>query len=428
MHWRLWKYGVFLFLLTTFASFSVHADTTDAAAARNSTIEGLQYVYNLDVLNAKNKFDQAISSDPAFSPALLYRSLPLVWRLLANRNQADYDEFMKQADQILQVAEKNLEKNRRDTDALFTIGMTYLYRACVYGRFDSYFKAAWDARKGYSYLEDCVDVDPNFQDAYLGLGAIHYIASMLPRPLRWMFSIIGVESDTRKGIEEIQQVAEKGFYAKTEAQFYLGMYYAYLEEEQHGVDLLNSLAFQFPQNVIFIYNLAGAELRQKHIAQAREQFTKVLQYAKTDYDIMAQYSTYRLGECALRVNNFPEAKKWYSQYLQQLIAPHFRAVAYYRIGQCEEAMGNRQQALANYDNTVAIETRHQEDRAAIRRAQKAQRRPMSPVELILFKNDNLYYAGDYATVVNTYQQLLKRTDLTNDEKGGNLSWTRQSIP
>ncbi|MGD0338723.1 MAG: tetratricopeptide repeat protein [Bacteroidota bacterium] len=416
MYRRFWKYGVVLFLFIT--SFSgVHANVLDNIAARKLTIEGLQYAYDLDVANANSKFDQAIDADSTFAPAVLYRSLPLIWKLLANRNQADYDEFMKRADQIFKVAEGSLENKPGDADALFAIGMTYLYRACIHGRFDSYIKAAWDARKGYSYLEDCVEVETNFHDAYLGLGFIHYVAAMLPRPLRWMFAIIGVESDMHKGIAEIQRVTEKGIYAKTEAQFYLGMYYAYLEEEQHGVDLLNSLSTQFPGNVIFIYNLAGAELRQKHVDQARELFKKVLQYAKTDYDIMAMYSTYRLGECALRVNDFPEAKKWFSQYLQQSVAPHFRAVAFYRIGQCEEAMGNRQQALEEYGNAVAIQTKHQEDRVAIRRAQKAQLRPMSSIELILFKTDNLYYAGDYTTVVSAYQQLMKRTDLSDDEKG-----------
>jgi tetratricopeptide (TPR) repeat protein len=416
VHRCLPKYLLLLFLSPVVIS-TTYGNDPDPVAARTLTIEGLQYVYNLDVVNANNKFDQAITADPAFSPVRLYRSLPLIWKLLANRNQTDYDEFIKEADQTFKVAEARLDKDQHDADALFTLGMTYIYRACVNGRFENYFKAAWDARKGYSYLEDCIEVDPQYHDAYLGLGGIHYIAGMLPRPLRWMFAIIGVESDTRKGIEEIQQVAGKGYYAKTEAQFYLGMYYAYLEEDQRGIDMLNLLAAQFPRNVIFTYNLAGAELRKKHISQAREQFNKVLLCPNKDYDIIVTFSEYRLGECALRTNDFPEAKKWYSQYLQQSIATHFRAVAHYRIGQCEEVMGNRQKALTEYSNAVAIESKHQEDKVAIRRAQKAQKQPMSPVDIILFKSDNLYYAGEYAEVVKIYQQLLKQTDLTDDEKG-----------
>ncbi len=398
--------------------FSIlRADAPDNTAARRLTIEAIQHVHNLDIPKANLKFDQAIAADPAYSPARFYRSFPLIWRILANKNKIDYDEFMKQSDQIFQAAEENLERNDKDTDALFTIGMTYLYRACVYGRFDSYIKAAWDARKGYRYLQDCVEVNPDYHDAYLGLGAIHYLAAMLPKPLQWMFSIIGVESDTQKGISEIQRVADKGTFATTEAKFYLGMYYGFLEEEQRGVDLLHSLADQFPQNVIFRYNLASAELRQKNITGARDEFTKLLQYGDTAYGPMAQYSVYRLGECALRVNNFPEAIKLFSQYLQQSNVSHFRAVAYYRIGQCEEAIGDRTKALAAYEKASAVETKHQEDRAAIRRAIKAQQQPLSPIGLILLKADNLYYSGEFETLVTMYQQLLQRTDLSDDAKG-----------
>ena len=416
MHRRSSQFWIgFLLLAGTFSI--VRAEIPDNTAARTLTVEAIHAVHALDSATANLKFDQAIAADPACSPARLYRSFHHIWGALANRNKADYEEFMKQADQIFEAAEANLDRNDRDTDALFTMGMTYIYRACVYGRFDSYLKAAWDARKGYSYLEDCVEVNPDYHDAYLGLGAIHYLAAMLPRPLRWMFSIIGVESNTRKGIDEIQRAAEKGYFAKTEAQFYLGMYFGYLEEDQRGVDLLRSLTEEFPRNVIFIYNLAGAELRQRKVARARDQFTKVLQYVGTEYAAMAEYSKYRLGECALRVDNFPEAKKWFSLYLQQTVTSHFWAVAYYRIGQCEEAMGNRAGAVAAYEKASTIGNKHQEDRAAVRRALKALQHPLSQVGLTLLKADNLYYSGEFVTVVNLYQQILRRTDLSDDEKG-----------
>jgi len=410
------KYWPVLFLLTGIFSI-VRADPPDTAAARRLTIEAIQCVHNLDITKASLKFDQAIVADPAYTPARFYRSFPLIWRVFANKNTADYDEFMKQADQIFQVAEGNLDKNEKDTDALFTIGMTYLYRAGVYGRFESYFKAAWDARKGYGYLKDCVEINPDYYDAYLGLGVIHYLAAMLPKPLQWMFSIIGVESDTRKGIMEIQRVADKGTFAVAEARFYLGMYYGFLEEDQRGVDMLHSLTDQFPQNVIFRYNLAGAQLRQKNISGARDEFTKLLQSSDTAYGPMAQYSIYRLGECALRMNDFSKAEKLFSQYLQQSNVSHFRAVAYYRIGQCEEAAGDRTKAVASYEKASIVETKHQEDRAAIRRANNALHQPLSPVGLTLFKADNLYYSGQFAPLVTMYQQLLQRSDLSDDEKG-----------
>ncbi len=395
---------------------SLYSASAQTQNARQLTIEGLQLFYNLDLNGAYAKFDKACAADRSFPQAALFKSLPSLWKLLSNKSHSDYDRFLILIDTAIDVADARLDRNSRDTDALYSIGTAYLYRAFARGKFESYIKAAWDARKGYKYLEDCIAIDTNYNDAYLGLGAIHYATGTLPKTLRWMLSIISVESDTRKGIEEVARVAEGGRFMKSEAQFYLGMYRAFLEESILGVDLLKNLSAQYPDNVIFLYNYACAEMRQKHLAEARPVFLKIVEIGNKDFDMMTSYSLYRMGETAFRENNYVEALRWYGQFLQRPPTPQFRVVACLRKGICEEILGNRDQAAQDYQTAVSLDGINQEDKAAIRKAERLEKRSLSSVDILLIKADNLFYAGEFSTIISMYNQLLNRDDLTSDEQ------------
>ena len=64
--------------------------------------------------------------------------------------------------------------------------------------------------RGKNYLEDVVEKDPTYYDAYLGLGIYHYLADILPKFVKILSFVLGVEGDRDKGIVELNIAAEKG--------------------------------------------------------------------------------------------------------------------------------------------------------------------------------------------------------------------------
>ena len=62
-------------------------------------------------------------------------------------------------------------------------------------------------------------------DAYLGLGIYNYLADVLPKFVKVLSFILGINGDKELGLKQIRLAHEKGVFTKTEALFFLGAIY-----------------------------------------------------------------------------------------------------------------------------------------------------------------------------------------------------------
>ena len=165
------------------------------------------------------------------------------------KNEEVGEKFRDLSFEAVEIAEARLEKNENDIDAIFFLGGAYGSLGRYYAMTKSFLNAYWYGKKGKNYLEDVVETDSTYYDAYLGLGIYHYLADVLPKFVKILSFILGIEGDKEQGIQEIKIASEKGLYTKTEAMFFLGALYTYREAKyEQAIEIFDKLLEKYPQN------------------------------------------------------------------------------------------------------------------------------------------------------------------------------------
>src|SRR5262249_24469610 len=126
---------------------------------RTLTMDGINQAYNFNFDGANKSFDEAIGVEPLHPRPYVGRAMIAFWRCLLSKSDSDIQSFYTVADRAAQASEKFQDTYGDDAEAKLCLGTIYGYRAFVYGRTNSYFKAAWDARKSYDYFGDALRID-----------------------------------------------------------------------------------------------------------------------------------------------------------------------------------------------------------------------------------------------------------------------------
>jgi len=170
-------------------------------------------------------------------------------------------------DSVLQLIVDNSQKAielgeqlEETTEIKFYLGSAYGYlsRALVMQR--EYWDGYWMARDCRNYLNEVLDEDPSYADAYLGLGVIEYFTGIQYTGFyNFLVWFIGMSGDRDKGLEYFTIVEEKGELFKNEAGLILGTLYGGNENDQiRALEFVTKSMKKFPQNNFFVnqYNRA----------------------------------------------------------------------------------------------------------------------------------------------------------------------------
>lgn len=214
---------------------------------------GLETSYNLEYSAASRDWDELIRRYPEHPAGYVYKAALLWWQATEDRGNKDlHAQFESSTKTALDKGLAWIRKNPRDK-----IGLAYL--ASAYGdasRFDvtvtrSYLSALRNGKKGFKYIEKAHEIDPNFYDAYIGLGSYNYFTGALPgviKPFAWL---LGARGDKNEGLRQLLLAAERGEYARTEAKIVLLSVYITEKRWMDYEQLLESLMKQYPLNHVF---------------------------------------------------------------------------------------------------------------------------------------------------------------------------------
>jgi hypothetical protein len=126
----------------------------------------------------------------------------------------------------------------------------------------SYFSALRAGLRAHKYAEQVYELDPNYYDIYVGLGAFNYFSGTLPsviKPFAWLF---GARGDKDLGIRQLQTAMQKARYSKTEARI---VYYTALlstKEYSAAFPILEGLIADYPENFV-LYTWATEWFKQQ---------------------------------------------------------------------------------------------------------------------------------------------------------------------
>jgi len=165
--------------------------------------------------------------------------------------------FESQLARARQLADAVLAQEPRNPNALFasalTLGLRGDYAALIEKR----------NLAGLSYMKEArvlaqrlLATDPSYGDAYLALGVENYLLSLKPAPLRWLLRVGGAQTDKAAGLQDLRFTAEKGHYLAPYARLLLAVAALRDNDRDRARDLLEGLAREFPQNPLYVRELA----------------------------------------------------------------------------------------------------------------------------------------------------------------------------
>lgn len=241
--------------------------------------EGYYDMYNLDFPGAHQKFQQWMTAHPqdpmgpaSDAAAWLFGEFDRLHiidvQLFADQSRFDNRQrltpdptvrksFDDRSDQANRLADAALQRNPKDTTALYVktviCGMKSDYALMI----DKRDIAALNlSKQASSYSKQVLAINPTLYDAYLATGVENYMLSLKSAPVRWLLSITGAETDREEGIRLLRLTAAKGHYLAPFARMMLAVAALRDNHPQEAKDILLALSKEFPQNTLYVRELA----------------------------------------------------------------------------------------------------------------------------------------------------------------------------
>jgi tetratricopeptide (TPR) repeat protein len=152
----------------------------------------------------------------------------------------------------LEYTEKAVEKFDEDQLNLenrFYLGGLYGHLGRMYGISRSWLSAFNSGKAGAGILEDVIEEDPKFYDAYLLLGMLEYYGDRLSGFTGFLAGLFGMSRDRQNGLQSIQIAEQNGVIVKYQAEMLLAELYSRLESNDFdAVPYFEKFVKRFPNN------------------------------------------------------------------------------------------------------------------------------------------------------------------------------------
>ena len=137
-------------------------------------------------------------------------------------------------------------------DALYARGVTRaqfsLYTALVERAWFSALRNAVGARRDH---ERVLELNPNYVDAKLVVGAHNYVMGSLPWSVKVAVAIVGLSGTKEKGLQYLREVANSGGENSVDAKVVLALFLRRERRFDESGKLMHDLSTRYPGNYLF---------------------------------------------------------------------------------------------------------------------------------------------------------------------------------
>lgn len=281
---------IFYFLIARVFSAS---RSTDDPTVQRWLHEGMDALFNLEYDKAWADFQNAKRLKPETPLGEIFESEFYWWKIfnatgdyynldyidaLKTKSSPFDDDFLAAMEKALAKSEAYLKSHPSEAEAYFHLGMAHALRSRLEAGRDHTLAVIKYVKKSREYLDRCLQLDPQYKDAFLGLGAYNYFVEEyggLYKPLRFLIRLPG--GNRQRGIQQLQEAAQLNNYVSPESKFFLVS--IYLRESQkryaEAEKLLEEMTEKYPNNPIFRFALANSQKLMGQKDRARENFLKV---------------------------------------------------------------------------------------------------------------------------------------------------------
>jgi tetratricopeptide (TPR) repeat protein len=278
------------------------------------------HFYNMEYDRSIQEFQKILDRRPNDPPAVNHLLTTILMRELYRMGAMKSGEFAndsfigeahrpadpKVKQQIKQLVdhaedleEQQLKANPNDTNALYARGVTRaqfaLYTALVERAWFSALRNAVGARRDH---EKVLELDPNYVDAKLVVGAHNYVVGSLPWSVKVAAAIVGLSGSKEKGLEYLREVAASNGENSVDAKVVLSLFLRREHRYDDARALMEDLTARYPRNYLFPVEEANLLRASGRSAEAAAAYRKVWQsgregkYGNLHYEL----SAWGLGE------------------------------------------------------------------------------------------------------------------------------------
>lgn len=218
--------------------------------------QGLWWLYNQQYDKARAIFAARAAATPKDPQGPFYEAATDWWQLaqtfdvaqpaLEKRFAADTKETVRRAQAVL--------RNKPKTTVAAQAHLCWGGARGLEGRWlvaqSQWMKAYAAGKDGHKHLEKAVALDPQLDDAYLGLGIYDYYTDVLPGFMGAMSKLV-MRGNSKRGLQELQRALAKGEHARTEARVFL--IEIYTDEQHHpekALPIAQALHQEFPRSPV----------------------------------------------------------------------------------------------------------------------------------------------------------------------------------
>ncbi len=229
-------------------------------AAEAQLDEGVKRLYSLDYARSRAAFRRIIELEPDNPFGYLCEAGGIWWQSsqeyglfastpsLQGLFEEDIDEAVKKSDAYIGSQDPQARADGYFVSgmALGTLGQWRLMRG-------HWWEAFLDGKRAIQHLKKCVQLDPTYYDAQLGLGVFDYQSARLSGVAKLGF-LLGMRGNENRGLAEIQTAVDKARYSSRQAaEFLLSIDLIDLHDFARALPLVEKLRADFPGSPYYLF-------------------------------------------------------------------------------------------------------------------------------------------------------------------------------
>jgi tetratricopeptide (TPR) repeat protein len=258
----------------------------------------------------------------------------------------------------LRLEQQQLDANPKDVEALYARGVTRAqfstYTALIEHAWFSALRNAVGARRDH---ERVLELEPDYVDAKLVVGAHTYVLGSLPWGVKVAASLIGLSGSKEKGIQLLQEAAKGSGEAAVDAKAVLVLFLRREHRYQEALQLVRELAEAFPHNSLAAVEEGNLLRAAGDVSQAATSYRRVIaqgregRYPGQHYEIAAL----NLGDMLRSERDYAGAASAYGLVEQTPDAdPILRQKAGLGSGEVYDLLQKHDLAVKKYEEVIAV--------------------------------------------------------------------------
>jgi len=359
-----------------------------------------EHYYNLDYDAAVQDFEKILARHPAdpFAVNHLLSAIQVreLYRMGAmNTGEYSNDSFIGQAHrpadptqkarikQLVEQAEKlenaELASNPSDVDMLYTRGVTRgqfaLYTALIERAWFSALRNAVGARRDH---ERVLELDPQYTDAKLVVGAHNYVMGSLSLAVKMAVALVGLSGDREKGLEYLNDAYRAHGETSVDAGVVLMVFLRREHRYGEALQIAGAIAPRFPRNYLLPLEEANLLRVSGKNDEAEKQYRWVWQNGREGKYGNLHYEIAALGLGDL-LRSEKEKKYQAAAAAYELVSevagadPELLQKANLGAGEMYDQLQKRDLAVKKYEAVVAVNAGNAEAEKARKRIKDAYR-------------------------------------------------------